>query len=89
MIFEFKIYIKDKVLDNNYFKRRYAIDIAYNPILSIQSHIIEIGKEPVKCTLITLNNGVKKIAVEQYTAFFKKYIEFVNENIDKHLPSVN
>lgn len=89
MIFEFKIYIKDKVLDNNYYKRRYAIDAQFNPITSIQSHIIEIGKEQVKCSLITLYNGIKKIAVDQYPTFKKNYVEFLNDNLDKTIPSAN
>jgi hypothetical protein len=88
MTFEFKIWVKNKIVDSMYMPRRLAVDLNYQPISYIQSHVITNNKEEVKCTLVTFFDGTKKIAADQYNTFIKKYNDFVDE-IAKNVPGVN
>jgi hypothetical protein len=89
MTFEFKVWVKNKIINDFYTQRRFAVDLNYQPVCFIQSHIIINNKEDVKCTLITFFDGTKKIAVEQYTSFINKYNNFVDEITANNLPNVN
>lgn len=89
MTFEFKIWVKNKIVDSMYMPRRLAVDLNYQPISYIQSHVITNNKEEVKCTLVTFFDGTKKIAADQYNTFIKKYNDFVDEITAKNLPGVN
>ena len=89
MTFEFKIWVKNKIVDSMYMPRRLAVDLNYQPISYIQSHVITNNKEEVKCTLVTFFDGTKKIAADQYNTFIKKYNDFVDEITAKNVPSVN
>lgn len=89
MTFEFKIWVKNKIVDSMYMPRRLAVDLNYQPISYIQSHVITNNKEEVKCTLVTFFDGTKKIAADQYNTFIKKYNDFVDEISAKNLPGVN
>ena len=89
MIFEFKVWVKNKIINDVYSQRRFAVDLSYQPVSYIQSHVITNNKEEVKCTLVTFFDGTKKIAVDQYNTFIKKYNDFVDEITAKNLPGVN
>lgn len=89
MTFEFKIWVKNKIVDSMYMPRRLAVDLNYQPISYIQSHVITNNKEEVKCTLVTFFDGTKKIAADQYNTFIKKYNDFVDDITAKNLPGVN
>jgi hypothetical protein len=89
MTFEFKIWVKNKIVDSMYMPRRLAVDLNYQPISYIQSHVITNNKEEVKCTLVTFFDGTKKIAADQYTTFIKKYNDFVDEITAKNVTGVN
>jgi hypothetical protein len=89
MTFEFKIWVKNKIVDSMYMPRRLAVDLNYQPISYIQSHVITNNKEEVKCTLVTFFDGTKKIAADQYNTFIKKYNDFVDEITAKNVPGVN
>lgn len=88
MMFEFKIWVKSKLIDT-YYVRRFAVDVLFEPIHFIQSHIISNGKEDVKCTLVEFSDGSKKIAVDQYTSFLNQYEAFIEAHKEKDLPSAN